>query len=221
MLKAKSEYSAPVSPSLLFLPGAGADPDFWRPVANLLPQGWQKWVCAWPGLGHNAPSQDVNGFDDLVRLVERRLPEDGVTLVAHSFGAAVAIDVALQLRHKVRALVLSATSAGLNVTKFGALDWRLDYRREYPSAASWLYTARPSFDTRLSELTPPTLLLWGDDDPISPVGIGQYLEQVLPNATLHVIAGGTHAFPVEHAQAVARLIHAHVVETFPTACAPD
>lgn len=201
----------PVSHSLAFLPGAGADARFWQPVAHLLPAAWDKQFLAWPGLGHNQHAPDVTGFDDLVRLVERRLPAGNVILVAHSFGGAVAMAVALRNKHKVQAIVLSATSAGLDVTKFDAEDWRPEYRREYPNAAAWLYAARPSFSSQLPALDQPTLLLWGDDDSISPVAVGQHLRRVLPNATLHVIPGGTHAFPIAHAPAVAALIQAHVL----------
>lgn len=194
----------------MFLPGAGADPHFWQPVVNWLPGSWGMQRFAWPGLGHNEPSPDVNGFDDLVRLVERSLPGDEVTLVAHSLGGAVAMAVALRHRQKVRSLVLTATSAGLDVAKYGAEEWRPAYRAEYPQASPWLYEARPAFDTQLGQLLQPSLLLWGDNDPISPVAVGQHLRRVLPNATLHVIPGGTHDIPVDHAPTVASLIRAHV-----------
>ena len=58
---------------VLFLPGAGADPNFWRPVGDLLPAQWDKVYFGWPGLGHQPPHPDINGLEDLVRLVEAEI----------------------------------------------------------------------------------------------------------------------------------------------------
>ena len=68
---------------VLFLPGVGGDPAFWQPVADRLPATWQKTLLGWPGLGDQPPAPDVNGWDDLYRIVERQI--DGtVAIVAQS-----------------------------------------------------------------------------------------------------------------------------------------
>ena len=36
---------------ILFLPGAGGSPEFWQPVAKLLPDQRDKVFFGWPGLG--------------------------------------------------------------------------------------------------------------------------------------------------------------------------
>ena len=61
---------------LIFLPGVGADPNFWRPLGELLPPDWQKVYLGWPGLGHQPPSPEVNGWEDLVWLVEAELGDE-------------------------------------------------------------------------------------------------------------------------------------------------
>jgi len=48
------------SRKILFLPGAGGSPAFWRPVADRLPAGWTKVHFGWPGpavLNANASQQ--------------------------------------------------------------------------------------------------------------------------------------------------------------------
>jgi pimeloyl-ACP methyl ester carboxylesterase len=62
----------------------------------------------------------------------------------------------------------------------------------------------------LSALRIPTLLLWGDADPISPVEAGRRLAAVLPQAELHVIPGGGHDVACAFASEVAPLIARHL-----------
>jgi pimeloyl-ACP methyl ester carboxylesterase len=189
----------------IFLPGALGAADFWRPVGGLLPTSWHKVYLGWPGFGVEPADPAVRGFDDLVELVEEELTEPA-TVVAQSMGGIVAIRAAVRCPEKVRALVLVATSGGVDVARLGAADWREDYRRSFPAAASWIADDRPDHGRELRLITAPTLLIWGDADPISPVAVGEHLASLLPNATLRVIPGGTHSLAVDHAPAVAKLI---------------
>jgi hypothetical protein len=56
---------------ILFLPGSGASPDFWKPVGTRLPQAWPKEYFGWPGLGDQPHDPAIRGMDDLVGLVEQ------------------------------------------------------------------------------------------------------------------------------------------------------
>lgn len=49
-------------------------------------------------------------------------------------------------------------------------------------------------------------LLWGDQDTISPVAVGQYLQQQFKHAELHVIAGGQHDLANVYAEQVSCII---------------
>jgi pimeloyl-ACP methyl ester carboxylesterase len=194
---------------LIFLPGALGAAAFWHPVGARLPAEWQKVYLAWPGLGAQRPDPDVRGFDDLVRRVEAELTEPSV-LVAQSMGGVVAIRAALRHPDKVQRLVLVATSGGVDVAGLGGADWRAGYRAEHPAAARWITDDRPDHTADLSTVTAPSLLLWGDRDPISPVAVGEHLASLLPNATLRVLAGGTHGLAVELPDDVAAHIGAYL-----------
>jgi pimeloyl-ACP methyl ester carboxylesterase len=201
--------------SLLFLPGTGADPEFWRPVGERLPGAWSKVYLGWPGIGHNPPAPEVRSFADLVALAERKLLElaqrgTKIDLVAQSMGGAIALALALEHPRHVRRMVLTVTAGGMDVEAFGAEDWRPGYRQEYPEAATWLYEARPDYSTRLSEVTVPALLVWGEDDPISPVAVGKEFLRLLPHAELVVIPGGTHAVALERPDEVSELVLRHL-----------
>jgi len=193
-------------PRLLFLPGASGDPDFWRPVADRLPQTCDTRLLAWPGLGSQPDDPAIRSFDDLTELAARALDRP-CDILAQSMGGIVAIRLALRYPAKVRRLVLAATSGGLDVASLGGADWRPDYRRAFPRAAGWVLRDRPNHEAELGRIAQPTLLLWGDADPISPAAVGRRLASILPNATLAVVSGGDHLFvrdrPGEIIQAIA------------------
>lgn len=199
-----------MSRRVLFLPGAGADPLFWKPVGDLLPAEWQKHYFGWPGIGHQPPDSKVNSFGDLVRMVEEKLGDTPVDLLAQSMGGAVALRVALNNPGKIRRLVLTVTAGGIDVSRLGASDWRPEYRQEYPNAAPWILEARPNYESELKNISQPTLLLWGANDPISPVKVGEHLHSLLANSTLHVVPQGDHAIVNERPGDVIDLIKRHL-----------
>jgi pimeloyl-ACP methyl ester carboxylesterase len=194
---------------ILFLPGAGGSPEFWQPVAKLLPDEWRKVFFGWPGLGDQPHDPKISSIDDLVRLVEVTI--DGpVDLVAQSMGGVIAARIALNRSIVVHRLVLAVTSAGVNMMQFGASNWRADYRRQFPRAADWIMQHSATAELPVELIDTPTLLIWGDSDPISPVSVGLHLERRIPNAKLHVVPGGDHSLASNKAEAVATLIAQHL-----------
>lgn len=194
---------------VLFLPGAGGSPDFWQPVGKRLPPDWPKHFFGWPGLGHQPHDPSICGMDDLIGLVTARLKQP-VDLVAQSMGGIIAARIALERPSLVRRLVLCVTSGGVDMAGLGAADWRAAYRQSFPNAAGWITAERTSRSLPVEGIAAPTLLIWGDADPISPVAVGQHLQSRIPGAKLHVIPGGDHDLAVKEARQVASLIASHL-----------
>ena len=194
---------------ILFLPGAGGSPDFWKPVADALPAGWPKEHFGWPGLGAQPHDPAVRGMDDLVARVAARMIEP-VDLVAQSMGGVIAARLAIEKPALVRRLVLCVTSGGIDMAGLGASDWRESYRKSFPQAASWITEPRSAPALPVERIPAPTLLVWGDADPISPVAVGRHLAARLPDARLEIVAGGDHDVAATHAVPVARLIARHL-----------
>ena len=86
--------------------------------------------------------------------------------------------------------------------------WRQDYRRSFPNGATWILEPSAAASLPIERIAAPTLLLWGDDDEISPVAVGEHLAQRLPDARLHVVKGGKHDLAKTHANEIAPLIAA-------------
>ncbi len=198
--------------SVLFLPGAAGDPAFWQPVADRLPGAWRKTLLGWPGLGDQPSNPDVNGWTDLYRIVEREIGGP-VAIVAQSMGGVLAMQAALAHRESITHLVLTATSAGIDLARFDVQDWRDDYRRAFPNAQPWVYERAPVLEADVRRLAIPTLLIWATRDPISPIDVGRHLAALLPNATLRAIDDDSHVFARERPDDVARMIASHLAGT--------
>jgi pimeloyl-ACP methyl ester carboxylesterase len=200
-------------PHILFLPGAGGNPQFWRPLGDLLPHAWRKTYLGWPGLGTQPHDPTVNGLDDLVALAERCI--DGPCVVAaQSMGGIVAVRLALAHPDQVRGLVLTVTSGGIDLARHEPSDWRGDYAKSFPNAAPWIMTAKADHRSELHRISAPILLIWGDADPISPVSVGEELARLLPKSRLHIVAGGTHDLAQERASEIVPMVRDHVVRVW-------
>jgi pimeloyl-ACP methyl ester carboxylesterase len=152
----------------------------------------------------------VNSIADLAGMVEAELGERPVDLIAQSMGGVVAMMVAARHPGRVRRLVLTVTSGGVDMAGLTRFDWRANYRRTYPNAADWITRERIDLTSQIPGIACPTLLLWGDADPISPVAVGERLLGPLPDAKLHVVAGGDHDLAQTHAADLAPLVEAHL-----------
>jgi len=198
---------------LLFLPGASGNVDFWRPVSERLSHPAARSFMAYPGFGGVPADPRVRSFDDLVARVGSAIDQP-VALLAQSMGGALALGAVLGLppeqRMLVTHLVLTVTSGGMDVAAMGGSDWRSEFHRKNPDVPRWFSDERRDLSPRLPELRIPSLLLWGDADPISPVAVGERLASLLPRATLHVLEGGDHDLAQTRAEEVAPLIDAHL-----------
>jgi pimeloyl-ACP methyl ester carboxylesterase len=192
---------------LLFLPGAGGAAEFWHPLGSLLPARYDKTFLNWPGLGNEAHRPGFDSLDALTAHAAAHLKGDTVVL-AQSMGGIFALRLALLYPQRVKKLVLTAASGGIDVMRFGAGDWRPAYRAEYPDAAPWITEARADHTAEIAGIAQPALLLWGDADTVSPVAVGRHLQGLLKHSRLHVVAGGDHGFAQARAAEIAPLVQA-------------
>jgi pimeloyl-ACP methyl ester carboxylesterase len=202
----------------LFLPGAGGRRSFWEPLAQLLDPRIEPVVIAWPGFGDEPRNDSITSLQGLVDYVLSRMDEP-CDLIAQSMGGVVALTLALHYPELVRRLVLTGTSGGIDVSRFGGEDWRgealamqVNGRERMPS---WFVDDRTDLTSEIPTIAAPALLIWGEDDRISPPTAGEYLASLLPNARFEVVPG-EHDHPHAHPEAVAGLIQPFLLAPAPS-----
>ena len=200
--------TAPALP-LAFFPGAGGRIENLRPIAQRLAPRRETILCEYPGLGDVPVHPGLRSFADLQAYLLKRLPPR-FDLVTMSMGGVLALRIALEHPERVRKLALLATSGGVNVAALGGVDWRDNFRRAQPEAPTWFVEDRTDVTPQLSQISHPTLLVYGDADLIAPPEVGQLLQRHLPNAHLEVLQGATHDLEIDYPDFIAALIEAHL-----------
>ena len=197
-------------PPLVLLPGAGGGASFWRPVADRLTDLGPVHVFGYPGFGGLPADPGIRSLDDLFAWLVDRLPSGPSHVVAQSMGGVLAARLALERPERVARLVLVATSGGVDVARLGAAEWRHELRASLPDAPTWFVDDRTDLTGRLAGIRAPTLLLWSDADPISPLSVARFLEERIAGSRIAIVPGGSHAFASERPDEVAAIIRSHL-----------
>ncbi|MDS7930051.1 alpha/beta fold hydrolase [Acinetobacter sp. V102_4] len=188
--------------NLIFLPGASGSISFWQPLIEKLPQQYHTKIIGYPGFGDTPESVEVKNFKDLTNHVLNQINDESV-IIAQSMGGIFAVAAALQKPQLVKGLVLIATSGGINLERFNVQDWREAYRQAFLKYPDWFVTNNANYEEFLLDINIETLLIWGDNDPVSPIQVGQYLNQKFENSSLYVVKGGDHQLAEKYADEVA------------------
>jgi len=198
-----------VPSQILFLPGALGNRNFWEPLAGELQLRVDKAFMAYPGFAGVPADPSITCFEDLVDLAVSRI-DSPTALIAQSMGGVLAIETTLRRPDLVTHLVMVATSGGLNTASLGAIDWRQAFKHEQSNLPDWFTSYNSDLTAKLGGIDVPVLLIWGDQDPISPIAVGQELLHLLPNAEFHILPGGEHDVARTHAQTIAPIVEAHL-----------
>ena len=188
---------------ILFLPGAGGVWQHWEPLSQRLAIPARHVIVGWPGFDGVLRDPAINRLSDLVGLVLNHIdrPTD---LIAQSMGGVVAMQVAVRQPGLISHLVLVATSGGVDMQRFQPHeDWPIQYRQDLPQAPEWFVDDRTDLTDQIHMIKVPTLLVWGDRDPVSPVAVGEYLAGELPNAKLIVVEDADHFLARDRADELA------------------
>jgi pimeloyl-ACP methyl ester carboxylesterase len=195
---------------IVYLPGAGGTATFWKPVADRLADLGPAVRLGWPGFGDEPADPSIRAVAGLLGWTLARMPAGPCDVVAQSMGGVVAALLALDHPARVRRLVLCTTSGGVDVAAMGAVDWRPAYRAELPRAPDWFVVDRTDVTARLPTVRAPTLIVYGDRDPLCNEAIARFLAGRIPGAALACVPGGEHALAHDRPDEVAGLIRGHL-----------
>lgn len=223
VLQIKSYYTQQgEGKDVLCLVGWGQDSQMFQPTADHLADRFRVTVVDYPGFGHSESMHeawDVDGYvqwlDALLKVLDVKDP----IIIAHSFGARLAIKY--QLTRPVHKLILTG-AAGirpkrsldtvLRIYSFKVLKqiFKLPFLVKYQEPLRKLFGSedykaisgvlRASFVKIVNEdLTPylkhievPTLLVWGDQDDATPLWMGKKMEKEIKDAGLVIFENDGH-----------------------------
>lgn len=235
MIRVESE-----GPPLVLIHGAGANAGVWEPLRAPL-SSFDLYAPDLPGRGDSS-SPACERAEDAARWLEGELDAldaRGVIVLGHSYGGAVALELALS-SSRVARLVLVASGARLRVhpailegaeraveggaplpsdlafTPLASRDAIDAYARAAsatpPEATLADWRACDAFDRRgaLAALDVPVLVMTGAADALTPPKYQRYLVEHLPRAQLELVEGAGHMLPWERPAELARAVRAWV-----------
>ncbi len=191
-------------PSLLLIPGLGADARLFGGVVPLLAHSHHVITFDPRGAGRSTappgPYRIEQMADDSAVLLSA-LNVERADVVGYSMGGRIALSLALDHPERVRRLVLAATSARSPVTRrFTRRWWALEVLSRLPTPGerqprwAWELQRDASFaydaSARLGEIVAPTLVLHGRNDHMTPLALAEEMRAEIVAATLRTVPGG-------------------------------
>jgi pimeloyl-ACP methyl ester carboxylesterase len=199
---------------VILVHGLSGSTRWWSRNVDAIAQRYRVYVVDLPGFGAMGRSRLRVGMDEAAAWLLRWMEALGLRrahLIGHSMGGYICLRLAALRPEVVHRLVLAAPAVmSLSHSVLGhVLPLFHTTRRASPHflltltydavRAGPLTLLRTAHDlvTRevrdeLERISAPTLLLWGEHDPMVPAAVGQALRQKIPTARLHILKHGGH-----------------------------
>jgi pimeloyl-ACP methyl ester carboxylesterase len=143
-------------------------------------------------------------FVPVVRLLRPEL-----AAIPHTFGNAIVRQQFWSMFSRPERIHPSA--ADVAVEEFLRTYRSVSARVAFHASARHIYLEEPKgpkgFYTRLRELEPPSLFVWGDEDPLVPRAFSRYVGDAVPSAKQVVLEQCGHVPQVEHPVDANALVH--------------
>ncbi len=207
----------------------------WQPLMASLAKYHIKTVFL-PIPGLTAPLHEVWDLSDFVTWLGEVLPaQQPVYLLGHSFGGQLAAAFAAQNPHRVTKLILIDSSGVRDhsffatakrtvfwvMAKIGKLLFRSEVWRKflYKVAREQDYLNAPpllrrsmsnvleaEIDQDLPKISCPTLIIWGEQDRVTPLWLGNFFHHQIRNSQLVMIKNARHSPQFTHVAEVAEQV---------------
>ena len=219
--------AAGAGPPLVLVHGFSASSSWWRPNIKELATRHRVYALDLAGFGHSRPKFHFSlehAVEHIVLWMDA-LGLENAHFCGHSMGGHICIHLAAAHPERVRKLVLASASGLPFNTPPLPLLWRLlrsagqSDLRLAPNAVRTTLQAGPLIllsaargvltdDVRehLTRISAPTLIVWGEQDLLMPVSVGQALHEAMPGSRFSVLPGAGHHVTAEAAAAFNRLV---------------
>lgn len=207
---------------IVILHGWGLSAKTFAPLAaELRRQHFQVFSPDLPGFGESVIPDRALNLEDYVTFLEMYFKKNHIEkpiLIGHSFGGRVALKYQYQYPDSIHSLILTGTPGFTPIAKkklavFVAIAKIGKIFFNFPSVRNWYYyvvgareyaraqgAMKETFKNVVSEnlldymssVRVPTLLVWGEQDIITPVWIAQKMKNVIHDAHVVIIPNADH-----------------------------
>lgn len=194
-------------PPVVLIHGGASDSNDWIETITPLSQSYTFYAPDMLGYGlteRDKPGYYLSEFVDFILdfIKTVGLDSDTISLVGHSLGGRICLDIALQHPEKVRRLVLIDSVGFARLARWGTflgaaaffIRRALGKRQPYPR---FLIKDGEDKDWRcldkLKTLKVPTLVIWSSRDPYYPLKEALQAKRFMPEARFEIFPGYGHA----------------------------
>lgn len=218
---------------ILILHGWGSSGRKWLQIKNLLEtQELKVFTPDLPGFGETPPPQSAWSVDDYVEWVREFCEGKGLSqffLLGHSFGGAIATKFTLKYPEKVKKLFLAApaiirrkSAQKDSIKKVASLFsflpifikkilYKIFFKSDYFLTVgimreTYLKVIQEDLLSFLPEIKVSTIVIWGDQDRVTPFGDSSFVAGSIPGAKLKTIFGVGHNLRKEAPDQLVKII---------------
>lgn len=230
-------------PPVILIHGAGGRAEIWRDLFPILSPHFSLYALDLPGHGSSSHRgcERIEDYSDVVLEFIEASGLQGVALVGHSMGGAIAIK-AVPRSVRVKALVLVGTGPVLEVNPKLLKALEEDFQEGVKMIVRWAFAREAPTELRqeaeemfhqagqrvvlqdmrachlyngweeLPRISVPTLVVCGGQDVMTPPGLSQQLKEGIAGARLVLIEGAGHVLQREKGRELAETIKAFLQE---------
>jgi len=101
---------------------------------------------------------------------------------------------------------VSKISGGLKHAYYKFLVGELDYYKAGPMRETFKNIIAEDLDNELSNISTPTMIIWGKEDKITPIWMGEKMHSLIGDSKLEIVEGKGHGLPLIAADHVSELV---------------
>ncbi len=225
-----SAERTPDKAHVILLHGLGVSSSYMAPLGKMLARNYNVWAPDLPGYGRSEKPRRTFDIPQLATALLHWMDQcaiDCALICANSMGCQVAVELAAREPARVAALTLigptfdhsteslfrnavhlfqDAVREPLSLIPLQTYDYL--HNGPFKTIKAFFYARAHPIAQRLAAITAPTVVMWGERDPIVSRGWAEQVAAALPNASLVVVPEAAHAVNYNTPEVVAQTLEA-------------